>query len=334
MLAKTSLIAICALSASYYLWDRLEVSCFCRFGSAGRFPAASGRLRCGCLSIPRLASLSSRQLQKGTVHVYPLPLKAGEFVTVIAYQDGVDLKVTASGADGKPFLTVDSPNGSTGPERLPFVADTAATYRVEVSGASEREAGPYRIWIATERPATRNDRKNAEAEILFFQAKAKGSAAEERIAGSREPLEASRETGSVEPMPSTPWESFMMSRPDWKKSPVRVAGGQSLSITKHMPSPVRGGSTLQSALHIRIIPSTRRQRKAIQQALRHGQRGGDRRVYRCGSLQSWHVSCGDTEGLSRRWRCWNRQGRPSKVWTPSEEAKTLTAIGRYLRRCG
>ncbi len=180
MLAKTSLIAFCALSASYYLFGGLKSP----VPTASARPADPAPHRAAPLKVPfdtPTRSAVVRQLQKGAVHVYPLPLKAGEFVTVIAYQDGVDLKVTASGVDGKPFLTVNSPNGNMGEEPLHFVASVTGTYRVEVSGTSAREAGPYRIWLAAERTATKKDSDDAAAELLFFRAKAKDYSAEKEL---------------------------------------------------------------------------------------------------------------------------------------------------------
>jgi CHAT domain-containing protein/Tfp pilus assembly protein PilF len=111
-----------------------------------------------------------RRLEQETVHVYPLPVKAGNLLELIVQQEGVDLQVAVLDPSG-PGFTVDSPIGSDGRERVLLAAKKATSYRIEVSGRSPGEAGSYRIWIAAERPATERDWKEAEAEKLFHQAK-------------------------------------------------------------------------------------------------------------------------------------------------------------------
>jgi CHAT domain-containing protein/Tfp pilus assembly protein PilF len=111
-----------------------------------------------------------RWLKAGTVHVYPLTVKAGNLVELIVRQEDVDLQVSVVDPGG-PGFTVDSPIGSNGPERVLLVAKGATYYRVEVSGRSPGEAGPYQIWIAAERRAAERDWKEAGAEKLFYQGK-------------------------------------------------------------------------------------------------------------------------------------------------------------------
>jgi len=112
-----------------------------------------------------------RRLEPGETHVYPLAAKAGNLTELIVHQDGVDLQVLVLDPAGKLLFTVDSPVGRTGGERVLLAARKVTSYRIEVSGRSPKETGPYRIWIAAERFASDKDMKEAEAEKLFHQAR-------------------------------------------------------------------------------------------------------------------------------------------------------------------
>jgi CHAT domain-containing protein/tetratricopeptide (TPR) repeat protein len=170
MLARNSLIAICALSAGYSLLQGLEPP----------VPAAAVRPAEGTvqstpplriLFSPPTQKLVSRQLQAGTVHVYPLPLKARERVEIIAYQDGVDLQAALFDPAGQHLFTVDNSTGSTGAEQIIWVAESSGFHRIEISCNGPCTIGSYRIWIKDEGPATAKDEKDARAESLFYQAK-------------------------------------------------------------------------------------------------------------------------------------------------------------------
>ncbi|HEY0556011.1 MAG TPA: CHAT domain-containing tetratricopeptide repeat protein [Thermoanaerobaculia bacterium] len=119
---------------------------------------------------PPTQRLVSHQLQGGGVHVYPLPLKAGERVEVIADQDGVDLAAALFDPGGQHLFTVDNPTGTKGPERVLWVAEVSGQYRIEISCGPKSAPGTYRIWIKDEGPATARDRADALAERLFYQA--------------------------------------------------------------------------------------------------------------------------------------------------------------------
>jgi tetratricopeptide (TPR) repeat protein len=99
-----------------------------------------------------------------------LPLKAGERVVVIAYQDGVDLQAALFDPAGQYLFTVNSPNGTKGAERIFWVAKTSGNYRIEISCSEQKAAGDYRISITNQGPANEKDEKEALAEQLFYQA--------------------------------------------------------------------------------------------------------------------------------------------------------------------
>jgi CHAT domain-containing protein/uncharacterized protein HemY len=113
---------------------------------------------------------AERRLEAGTVHIYPLTVKPEDLVELIVEQDGVDLQVSVRDSD-KILFIVDGDNYRDGPERLLLAAKETRSYSIEVSGRSPGEAGRYLIRIAAERPATEQDRMEAQAEELFHQGK-------------------------------------------------------------------------------------------------------------------------------------------------------------------
>jgi tetratricopeptide (TPR) repeat protein len=119
---------------------------------------------------PPTQNVVSRQLRSGTVHVYPLPLKAGERVVVIAFQDGVDLQAALFDPAGQHLFTVNSPNGTKGAERIFWVAKTSGNYRIEISCSEQKAVGDYRISINDQGPANEKDQQDALAEQLFYRA--------------------------------------------------------------------------------------------------------------------------------------------------------------------
>lgn len=127
--------------------------------------------------IPRLSfnppthKPTRQRLVTGVFHIYPLPMQSGELLELIVDQKGVDLQVEALDPTGKFLFTVDSPNGSDGPERILLVAHESAPYRAQVSVRGRSGDGVYRIWIATQRRANPEDVKEARAEELFHQSK-------------------------------------------------------------------------------------------------------------------------------------------------------------------
>ncbi len=144
------------------------------------------------LSLPApTPQAANRRLAAGAVHVYPLTVKAGHLLELIVHQDGVDLQASVKSPGGTEDFTVDSPNGSQGPERVLLAAKEATAYRIEVSGGEPGKAGSYRIWIEEDRPATEPDWQEAEAEKLFHQAR-KATATGDGLSPEAKLTEASR----------------------------------------------------------------------------------------------------------------------------------------------
>jgi CHAT domain-containing protein/tetratricopeptide (TPR) repeat protein len=120
---------------------------------------------------PPTQKLVTRQLKTGFIHVYPLHLKAGERVEVVALQNGVDLRAALFDPSGQHLFTVDNPTGSFGRERILWVAQMSGSYRIDISCTRQGEVGAYTIWVDDEGPAAAKDEKDARAESLFYQAK-------------------------------------------------------------------------------------------------------------------------------------------------------------------
>jgi len=131
----------------------------------------------------RLTVGTSRRRELGGVHSYQLPLLADQFVEVVVEQEGVDVAVELDDPDGTRVITVDTPTGRIGPERLVALADRDGTYRLRVRAIEPgAPAGSYRITVEALRPATAEDRRRAAAERTFSQGE------EERRTGTRESL--------------------------------------------------------------------------------------------------------------------------------------------------
>lgn len=112
-----------------------------------------------------------RRLVSGVSHTYKLLVEQGELLELIVNQEGVDLQVEILDSRGKPLFTVDSPNGSKGPETVLLVALEPEGYRAQVSTRGPGGDGKYRIWIRAQRRATPAEVAEARAESLFHQAK-------------------------------------------------------------------------------------------------------------------------------------------------------------------
>src|SRR6476469_8970844 len=185
MPVRNSLIAIGALSAGYCLLQGMKAPEPAAAASTSKREVLrkaqavpSSRL----IWSPPTQKLVSHQLQEGVIHVYPLPLKAGEKVEVIAYQNGVDLKAALFDPGGHHLFSVDTPTGVSGPERILWVAETSGQYRIEIFCSGQ--SGSYRIWIHDQSRATARDKKDAAAEQLYYQAKE-----EPKLTGANAPEE-------------------------------------------------------------------------------------------------------------------------------------------------
>ena len=99
-----------------------------------------------------------REIAGGQSLLYHITLTAGQYLVVIAEQNGIDLVMSAFGPDGKTLVEVDSPNGSYGPEPVRLIAAVAGEYRIEAKSPDKRAAAvPCVVRIAALRLATAQD---------------------------------------------------------------------------------------------------------------------------------------------------------------------------------
>jgi CHAT domain-containing protein/Tfp pilus assembly protein PilF len=112
----------------------------------------------------------SRELSGGEVHSYRVVLSAGQYLHVVAFQQGIDVVLALIDAGGKRLIEMDSPNGVLGPEAASLVSASAGTYRIEVSSLdTEAVRGRYQIKIEELRAAAPRDNDRLTAQVLFVE---------------------------------------------------------------------------------------------------------------------------------------------------------------------
>lgn len=122
------------------------------------------------------------RLAAGEARAYDLALPKGTFLAVEVAQRGVDLMVGIADSSGRVLLTVDSPNGRYGRERLPFVAGETGTYRLLLWPLLRVGAGRYEVRVVELRPARDSDAILIEAAHLAAEAEATSQRGEARAA--------------------------------------------------------------------------------------------------------------------------------------------------------
>ena len=103
---------------------------------------------------------------------FTIELAADDFLHVVVDQLGTDVALRLNGPDGSNLIEADSPNGSSGPERIAHVAVAPGSYRIEVHSLSPSGSpgtGRYRLTVVAHRPAQAADWRFAEGERLFAE---------------------------------------------------------------------------------------------------------------------------------------------------------------------
>jgi len=123
------------------------------------------------LTAARSGTSLADRLSAGAAAIYGVPMKAGDYLELVAQQQGLDLVATLYGPAGSQLLRVDSPNGEQGPERVFAVAPTSGVYRLELRSQSPPgSSGSYRLQIEPIHPAGDHDRIRAAAHRRFAEA--------------------------------------------------------------------------------------------------------------------------------------------------------------------
>ncbi|MBX7218651.1 MAG: CHAT domain-containing protein [Blastocatellia bacterium] len=111
-----------------------------------------------------------RELAGGASHTFALPLETNQYVALVVEQKGIDVVVVVSNPAGKQLCEMDSPNGTSGPEPLFFVTETAGTYRLEIRSLEKTApVGRYEAKIVEIRRATTADAPRLTARQLLTE---------------------------------------------------------------------------------------------------------------------------------------------------------------------
>jgi CHAT domain-containing protein/Tfp pilus assembly protein PilF len=110
----------------------------------------------------------TREIHEGEVHLYRLPLKAGDYAHIEVVQQGVDVQVGLRDPAGGMLQEVDTPVGRYSSEVVSFVAGAQGDHRVEVEPFVSE--GTYRLVLTDLRSADRADRLRVEAERTDHEA--------------------------------------------------------------------------------------------------------------------------------------------------------------------
>lgn len=123
------------------------------------------------LGLLNLGKSSQQDMEGGEFHVYRIPLKQGQYLRVIAEQEGIDVVMSLYEPEKQQStISMDSPNGSHGPESISIVAPSPGEYILEVR-SEEWGAMPGRYGVSSEGPRepTPTDLKRVAAEEAFLE---------------------------------------------------------------------------------------------------------------------------------------------------------------------
>jgi CHAT domain-containing protein len=106
------------------------------------------------------------EISGGQVQSYRINLSAGQFVSVIVQQRGIDVIEKVFAPDGKLVAQFDSELRPQEAETAEFVAETQGVYRLDVKAKIKGAVGRYEIRVAEIRAANEQDRSLHEAHRL------------------------------------------------------------------------------------------------------------------------------------------------------------------------
>jgi CHAT domain-containing protein/tetratricopeptide (TPR) repeat protein len=112
-----------------------------------------------------------RELSGGESHRYKISVETGQFVYVVATQRGIDVVVRVFNSANEKLGEMDSPNGTTGNEPLPFIADRSGHYVLEIECQDKKaRLGRYEIEVLERRNASKDDRLFVDGYRMFSEA--------------------------------------------------------------------------------------------------------------------------------------------------------------------
>jgi CHAT domain-containing protein/Tfp pilus assembly protein PilF len=110
-----------------------------------------------------------RALAAGESHKYDLDLTAGEFITIVIRQHGVDVAASLVAPDGRELVSVDASDDDVRPERIVDIAESDGRYAVVVRPADPDRRGRYTIALEERRVAGLPDDTRVAAERALEQ---------------------------------------------------------------------------------------------------------------------------------------------------------------------
>jgi CHAT domain-containing protein/Tfp pilus assembly protein PilF len=111
-----------------------------------------------------------RKFAGGDSHSYQISLVSGQYVKAVVLQKGIDLIVKVVAPDGKPVMSIDSPNGNQGPEPIHMVAEASGSYMLKIeSFETGAAAGDYELRVIEVRESVKDDRALEESLKLFAE---------------------------------------------------------------------------------------------------------------------------------------------------------------------
>ena len=113
-----------------------------------------------------------RHLSPGETARFQIPLRAGEFSSLVVEQRGIDVVVAVTDGEGIPIDTYQDEPGFTGAEHVGIAAATDGVYALAISpGDGATAPGDYEIRLAPPRPVTETDRRLLHAHALRTRAR-------------------------------------------------------------------------------------------------------------------------------------------------------------------
>jgi len=110
------------------------------------------------------------RLTAGETRLYPVTLRAGYLLRIVATEEGTDVALRLLDPDGREVALADGPPRPKEDEELAAVAPRDGAYRLEVKADRKHPAGGLALRVADLRPAGERDRRRAEAVRLTQEA--------------------------------------------------------------------------------------------------------------------------------------------------------------------
>ena len=162
---------VCLLCLLFFIGQAKELTARTLAQPAGGAYASAGRVGQEGIEVRslELGAPIEREIKGGESHSYKITVAADEYLQVIVEQRGINMVLTLFGPDGKNLSEVNSSKAAQ--ESLPFVAERAGDYRLEVRPV-EKDAttARYEAKLVALRAPTTDDRSLAEALRLFSKA--------------------------------------------------------------------------------------------------------------------------------------------------------------------